>query len=77
MGDRRRALGELVSSANGQRERVIRAAFEGVGDELLDLDTTKSGSVTVHFQNGIPMKVEWRMLARPVKHAGLASEYDR
>lgn len=40
--------------------------MRGVGDELLALPPDKSGSVTVHFQNGVPMKVEWRLLARPV-----------
>lgn len=49
-----------------RREEVIRSAMKGVGDEMLDLPQDKSGSVTVHFQNGVPMKVEWRILARPV-----------
>lgn len=60
-----------------QREKMVRVALEGVGDELLALDASKSGSVTLHFQNGIPMKVEWRMLARPLNLRDLTSTDER
>ena len=49
---------------DNRREELIRSAFEGVGDEMLAVGPSKSGSVTVHFQHGVPLKVEWRMLAR-------------
>lgn len=61
-------MGRALVTA-GQREALIRAAMHGVADELVSLDTAKSGSVTVHFQGTIPMKVEWRLLARPVERA--------
>lgn len=53
-----------------QRAQAIRIALEGVADELLALPPDRSGSVTLHFQNAVPMRVEWRILARPVKRGG-------
>lgn len=57
------------------REALIRAAFLGVAAEMAELDSSKSGRVTVHFQNGMPMKVEWNLSARPLTHA-ILSESD-
>lgn len=53
-------------ATDGPRERAIREALEGVAEELLALDPKKSGHLLIHFQNGIPLKVEWRLLARPL-----------
>ena len=51
------------------RESLIRAALLGVAAEMAELDTSKSGAVTVHFQNGLPMKVKWEFSARPLTYA--------
>lgn len=56
--------GRLVSPSD--REALIRAAFLGVAAELAEMGTSKSGSVTIHFQNGLPTKNEWRLLARSI-----------
>ena len=57
-------MGDVVSE--DARETFVRAAFDGVADELIALGSTKSGAVTVHFQNGVPLKIEWRTLAEPI-----------
>ena len=66
---------------NTQREAMIRAAFLEVAEELIALGPTRSGSVTVHFQNGgASLKSEWRFLARiivPTGAAILTDEDDR
>lgn len=53
--------------SESDRARRVREALAGVAEELIDLGWTKSGHVLVHFQNGIPMKVEWRTIAEPIK----------
>lgn len=49
-----------------ERTRRIHEAFQEVADEMIDMGQLKSGHVLVHFQNGMPMKVEWRTLAEPL-----------
>lgn len=59
------------------RESLIRAALLGVAAEMAELDSSKSGSVTIHFQNGLPMKVDWRLLARPITYARMGASDSR
>ena len=48
------------------RAAIIRAAFKAAAEELIALGSAKSGHCLIHFQSGLPMTVEWRLLARPV-----------
>jgi hypothetical protein len=50
----------VVSDIAARRAEMIRDALEIVGDELIELGPNKSGSVTIHFQNGLPRKAEWK-----------------
>lgn len=62
-------MGELVSPSD--REALIRSAFLGVADDMAALGTAKSGKVIVHFQNGLPMKVEWQTVAEAIRYRDL------
>lgn len=63
MGDGRRSVGAVVSE--GERERMVREVFARLADEFLRrVDTTESGRLTVHYQNGMPMTREYGFSAR-------------
>lgn len=67
-------MGQLVSdTARAQR---IREAMAGVAEEMIALGPLRSGHVLVHFQNGVPQKVEWRLVARPIQQPGLTGTDD-
>lgn len=53
-------MGELVSE--DQRKAYIRAAFAAVAEEMIEVGPTKSGHVEIHYKNGVPMVVDWRIL---------------
>ena len=50
-----------------EREKVVRESMAGVAEEMVKLGRQKSGHVLVHFQTGVPMKVEWRTVAEPIR----------
>lgn len=66
MGDGWRVVGgEMVSPANPQREAYIRKVFAQAAEELIRVDPSRSGSLTLHFQNGgTTIKDEWKFGGR-------------
>lgn len=51
-------MGELVSEEH--REKLVREAFAVLADEFLDrVQVSESGSLTVHYQNGVPLKRDY------------------
>lgn len=57
--------------SDDRRKQLIREALDGVAEEMAALSVAKSGHVMVHFQNGIPMKVEWKLTAEPVRRTAV------
>ncbi|HUG36665.1 MAG TPA: hypothetical protein VML54_06925 [Candidatus Limnocylindrales bacterium] len=55
-----------------EREKIVKDALAGVAEEMIKLGRLKSGHVLVHFQNGVPMKVEWRTVAEPIRRPARA-----
>lgn len=54
-------------SAGDNRDRVVREAFQAVAEEFLELvKVDKSGSVTIHFQNGVPLTHSWEFKGRTI-----------
>lgn len=48
-------MGALVSEY--QREKIVRDAFRALADEFIDrVDSSESGNLVIHYQNGIPLK---------------------
>lgn len=51
-----------------RRATVVHEAFEAVADEFMDLvDPGKSGAVTIHFQNGVPLTHSWEFKGRTIQ----------
>ena len=65
---------------NPQREAYIRAAFAKAAEDLIALDGSRAGSVTIHFSSGgTVLKDEWRFLGRlllPAQHGAAPAESD-
>lgn len=51
------------------REALIRAKMAAVAEELIELGVARSGHCLVHFQHGMPGKVEWRLTGRIIETA--------
>ena len=56
-----------ATEARSPRDTVVHEAFLAVADEFLDIvGPDKSGSVTVHFQNGVPLTHSWEIKGRTI-----------
>lgn len=54
--------------SNSQRDRVVRDAFAAVAEEFIRLvEVDKSGAVTIHFQNGVPLTTSWEFKGRTIQ----------
>lgn len=59
------------------RGAVVHDAFATVADEFMQLvGTDKSGSVTVHFQNGVPLTHSWEFKGRTIPRRAISEQGD-
>lgn len=64
-----------MSVRDPNRERVVRDAFITVSEEFMDIvDTGKSGAVTIHFQNGVPMTHSWEFKGRTITRRAIRED---
>lgn len=63
--------------SDAERERVVRAAFNALADEFLRrVEASESGNLTIHYQNGIPLKREFGAIKGRILLPQLTSDLD-
>lgn len=50
-----------------RRARLVRDSFAAIAEEMIRRGPTKSGAVSVHYQNGVPRVVEWGPSKEPIE----------